>query len=200
MTAETSDKTEEAADESRRQPRILRWAVLGVVAVVVAALVGSQFMPRHPVVTRSVAVEAPPDVVFALVADLRRFSEWSPWPETDFVYTGPAEGVGQSLRWDAPIAGIGTGSLTIDAIEPETTVDIARSTSDHGLAQTGFRIEETDEGSNVTWSYTTDLGFNPVSRYFGGELDGIVGPELETGLDRLKALAETPVVPETEDE
>ena len=200
MAAESSEENAEESEPGRSKRRIVRWTLLGVAGVIIAALIGSQFMPRHPVVTRSVAIDAPPDVVFALVADLRRFSEWSPWPETDFVYTGPAEGVGQSLRWDAPIAGIGTGSLTIDGLEPDTTVDVARSTTEQGLAETAFRVEVSETGSTVTWTYTTDLGLDPVARYLGGELDGAVGPELEAGLEKLKRLAETPVVPETEEE
>jgi hypothetical protein len=37
---------------------------------------------------------------------------------------------------------------------------------------------------------TPDLGANPLARYFGLWMDGMVGPDFEEGLGRLKALAE----------
>lgn len=37
---------------------------------------------------------------------------------------------------------------------------------------------------------TPDLGANPLARYFGLWMDGMVGPDFEEGLGRLKALSE----------
>jgi len=37
-----------------------------------------------------------------------------------------------------------------------------------------------------------DLGAGPIRRYFGLFMDGMIGPDYERGLGRLKTLAEAP--------
>jgi hypothetical protein len=73
----------------------------------------------NAIVTRSVEIATPPSAVFALVGDLRRFNEWSPWadidPETVFTFTGPIDGVGQTLNWESKDERVGTGSMSIAA-------------------------------------------------------------------------------------
>jgi len=178
--------------------RALRWAGIALVVLVVAALVVAFVLPRHAVVTRTVEIAAPPSVVFPLVGDLRRFNEWSPWaeldPETAYTFTGPADGVGQTLNWDGPSEAVGRGSLSIAAIEPESRVDLVLAFEDAGTALASVAVEPAGAGSRVTWSFDSDLGFNPIARYFGMMADGVVGPDYEKGLARLKALAEAPPV------
>ena len=39
--------------------------------------------------------------------------------------------------------------------------------------------------TEVTWSMEADLGFNPISRYFGLFFDSMIGPDFEKGLNNL---------------
>ena len=42
----------------------------------------------------------------------------------------------------------------------------------------------------MTWTNQGDVGTNPINRYFAQAMDRLVGPDFETGLKNLKALAE----------
>jgi hypothetical protein len=46
-------------------------------------------------------------------------------------------------------------------------------------------------GTRATWTLTSDFSRSLVGRYFGLALDGMVGPDYEKGLAKLKALAES---------
>ncbi|MCB1500174.1 MAG: SRPBCC family protein [Bauldia sp.] len=179
-----------------RAARILRWFGIAIVVVVVAAVVVAFALPRHAIVTRSVEVAAPPAAVFPLLADLRRFGEWSPWPETGpavtFTYTGPIDGIGQTVNWSSKDPGVGEGSLTITGIDSDKRVDLSVVFGDKGLADAYLAIEPNGAGSTLTGGFDSDLGFNPISRYLGTMMDGLVGPGFERSLARLKQAAENP--------
>lgn len=187
-----------------RKGRVLRWLGIAIIALVVVALVVAFALPRHAVVTRSVEIAAPPAALFPLVSDLRRFNEWSPWanldPDTVYTFTGPTDGVGQTLHWDSKDEQVGKGSLTITGIEPESRVDLLLGFADAGTALAFVALEPAAAGTRVTWGFDSDLGLNPVARYFGMMADGVVGPDYEKGLARLKTVAEAPPPDATADE
>jgi hypothetical protein len=200
-TAATATRTEPPVS---RTGRILRWLGLIIVGVIAVAIVVAFILPRHAIVTRSVEIAAPPSDVFPLVGDLRRFNEWSPWadidPETVYTFTGPIDGVGQTLNWESDDKRVGTGSMSIAAIEPDSRVDMAIVFVGQGSALASVVLEPAEAGTKVTWGLDTDLGFNPIGRYFGMMMDGMVGPDYEKGLARLKAVAEAPPPPPVADE
>lgn len=184
--------------------RALRWIGLAIIGIVAAAIVVAFILPRHAIVTRSVEIAAPPTSVFPLVGDLRRFNEWSPWadidPATVYTFTGPIDGVGQTLNWASDDKRVGSGSMSITAIEPDTRVDMEVTFAEEGTALASVLLEPEGAGTRATWSLDTDLGFNPIARYFGMMMDGMVGPDYEKGLARLKAAAEAPPPPAVADE
>jgi hypothetical protein len=181
--------------------RIAGRILLGILVVILAAAITAYTLPRHARVMRSAEIAAPPATVYAITSDLRRFNEWSPWleldPDAQFTFTGPVDGVGQTLNWESAKPDMGKGSQTIARLEPDKTVETDLQFGEMGPAKTTFDIEPTVMGSRVTWGLTTDLGFNPVARFMGLMLDGWVGPDFERGLTKLKAVAETasPIAP-----
>lgn len=183
--------------------KIVRWVAIGLVAIVILAVAGAFLMPRYRTVERSVDIDAPAGDVFAVVSDLRRFNEWSPWfgrdPEATYTFTGPADGVGQTFHWESDDPDVGSGSMEVASITPDDRVDIALDFADQGTAETWFTVVPEGAGSTVTWAFSTDLGFNPIGRYFGPMIDDMVGADYEAGLQKLKTLAETPP-PEAPDE
>ncbi len=187
-----------------RRGRALRWLGLAIVVVVVAAILVAFALPRHAVVARSVEIAAPPSAIFPLVGDLRRFNEWSPWadidPETVYTFTGPIDGVGQTLNWQSEDERVGHGAISIAAIEPDGRVDMVVDFGREKTALAAMVLAPTGGGTRVVWSLDIDLGFNPIARYFGMMMDGMVGPDYEKGLARLKAVAEAPPSPPVADE
>jgi len=176
--------------------RIVKTVLAVIVLIMSLVAIVAMFLPRSPVVSRSVDIAAPPAAVYAIVSDLRRFNEWSPWSELDpgmeITFTGPVDGVGQTMHWQSSVPAAGSGSQTITRLEPGREVETEIDFGDRGTAGATMRIEPAGQGTRAVWGFTTDLGFNPVSRYFGLMFDRWIGPDYEKGLARLKALAEAP--------
>lgn len=178
----------------------LKWGAVGAAALAFAALIGGYFLPREPEVTRSIDVAIPRAALFPLFADLRHLSEWSPDfaadPDVAITFTGPLDGVGQTMAWDSKRSEIGSGVETITAVDGDSGVEMSVARAGQSPIVAWFHLMENGTGqTTVVWGYRKDLGFNPVSRYGGLTLDGTVGPVYERALQRLKAFAEAPKDP-----
>jgi uncharacterized protein YndB with AHSA1/START domain len=179
--------------------RIVGRILLGILALALVLTLGAYTLPRHPKVFRAVEIAAPPATVYAIVNDLRRFNEWSPWVELDpaaeYTFTGPVDGVGQTMNWQSANPNVGTGSQTIARLEPEKAVAVSLDFGAMGPAEATINLEPTAAGTLVTWGFSTDLGFNPIGRYMGVMFDGWIGGDYERGLAKLKTVAEaTPTI------
>jgi hypothetical protein len=197
--ADSEQPAPEGASEANKKKSVAAvWGkrVLAAIAVViVAGIAGAYILPRYATVSRTVEIAAPPSAVYAIVSDLRRFNEWSPWfardPNATYTFTGPVDGVGQTMNWDSKNPQVGAGKIAISSLVPVSEVgwaiDFGRQTADSLI-----KLEPSGTGSKVTWNFSSDLGYNPVLRYFGLGFDKMVGPDYEAGLARLKAVAEKP--------
>jgi polyketide cyclase/dehydrase/lipid transport protein len=176
--------------------KLLKRIVIALVAIVVVAVLVSFTMPRHPTVSRSIEIAAPVETIFPIVSDLRRFNEWSPWferdPEAKYTFTGPVDGVGQTLNWTSKKPEVGSGKQTILRIDAPKEVEMLLDFGQQGVADSTFRLEPDGKVTKVTWGFSSDTGFNPVMRYMGMMFDKWIGPDYEKGLARLKEVSEKP--------
>lgn len=168
--------------------------VVGLV-IVLLVLVGVAFLlPQKVHVERSVEIAAPQDQVFALVNSFERFNEWSPWFERDpnarYTFEGPASGVGAIMRWQSENREVGQGVQEIVVSEPPSVVRVRLDFGSQGPAEAYYQLVATANGTAITWGLDTDLGMNPVNRYFGLFFDNLIGGDYEKGLAKLKAVAE----------
>lgn len=159
------------------------------------ALVGIAYLlPREVASERSIVIDRPAATVYTVLASMQRFNAWSPWVERDpaaeYSFSGPAIGPGSSMQWKGNEQ-VGSGSQTIVDVTPFERIDISLDFGPQGVADAHYALESTDAGTRVTWGFRTDLGRNPVSRYFGLLMDGFIGKDYEKGLASLKALVET---------
>lgn len=171
---------------------MVRNIVIGVVALV-AALVGVAFLlPSTAHVERTLVMKASPEEVFAVVNDFTRFKEWASWSEADpkmaYALSGPPTGVGAKMSWNSEK--LGSGSQEIIESVPFRLVTTKLDFGESGGGTASFQIAAVDGGAKVTWTFETDLGANPVTRYMGLMMDSWVGPDYERGLERLKDLVE----------
>jgi len=168
---------------------------LAFVLVVGTLVAVSLFLPRHYRVLRTVTVDAPPARVFPMVADLDRWREWNVWLVRDpaiQVATSPSSTVsGAWLTWRSARQGGGrveiTNAVVDERVEYRMTVDAMPVTSIGSL-----RVVGAAGGSRaiVTWSMEGDLGWSPVTRWFGLVLAPLLAPDLESGLAGLKTRCE----------
>lgn len=162
--------------------------LIGILAAVALGL------PSHVTVTRSKSISAPESVVFPYLNNLHQFSEWSPWavrdPQLAVSYSGPQEGKGAKIQWTSKVPSIGTGTMEIVESEPNRNIDLA--VNFNGLEGTGgYAIVPDGSGSKVTWSFGFDSGTSPLKRWKALMIDGFVGAEYQTGLDRLEEKIES---------
>ena len=172
----------------------VRRVALGLTAAIFIVVAIGYLLPRQVSVTRTVEVAAPPAAVFALVGDLRRFSEWAPWLEGDadvvITFTGPLSGGGQTMEWRSEKPEIGSGRQTVTRVEPDREVEMTVDFGEGDRPTMWIGLEAAGAATAVTWGSRTDLGAGPLAHYLGLRLDARIGPDLERGLAKLKTLAE----------
>lgn len=172
--------------------KILR-KILGGLAVLVLLLVLVAFaFPRQYRIERSLVMNAKPEAVFAQVADLSAWKNWGAWQERDpgmkLSYSTPATGVGAWSAWESKSEG--NGKMTITE-QTSAKVIYRLEFPDMGMQSTGsMELRPQAGGIQVVWVDAGDLGMNPINRWFGLFLDGMIGPDFERGLANMKKLVE----------
>jgi uncharacterized protein YndB with AHSA1/START domain len=173
--------------------RVLKWGAAFLVGLVLLLGIVGYALPGTFTVVRTAAIAAPPDKVYALVADPRRWKEWSAWnrrdPKMQIEYGGPPAGMGAKWSWKSRSEG--DGEMTFTAAEPGRRVAFDLYFPDFGTTSKGeLRLEPAGADTRVTWTMHGDMGANPLYRWFALGADGMVGKDFEEGLAGLKALAE----------
>ena len=146
-------------------------------------------------VERSVTIAAPPQRVYAQIADLHNWRNWSPWedidPDLDRTYSGAESGPGAVYNWSGNRKA-GAGRMEVTRTDEPSAVG-SGSTSKPWKAHndTVFTIRPAGEGSAVTWSMTGQK--TRMIRIMGifRSMDSFLGKDFEKGLGRLKATAES---------
>jgi hypothetical protein len=169
--------------------------VIGIGTLVLLVVVGAMvFLPRFVPVERKLVINTSPETVYPHLVNLEEWQKWNPWgakdPGMKISYGDKKEGEGASYSWMSESQGSGTMTIT-KAVEPsrmETELDFG----DQGKAKAYFELKSVGENqTEVVWHIDADMGNSPVGRVFGTMMDGMIGPDFEDGLSRLKKLAES---------
>ncbi len=173
--------------------KVVKW-ILGLVLALGAVLVvGGMVLSPKFTVARSVAINAPVDKVYALVADPRAWKAWSVWnqrdPAMEITYTGPPSGAGAAWAWKSKTEG--DGKMTFTAADPSKRVAYDLYFPDFGTTSQGdLTFTAEGNGTQVRWTMNGDMGSNPLFRWIALFADKMVGKDFEGGLAGLKAVAE----------
>ena len=174
--------------------------MLKKIAIVVAVLVAGvlAFATTKPDtfhVERAATIQAPPEKVYAQLANFRNWSAWSPWdkldPEMKRKQSGAPEGVGAVYEWEGN-SEVGKGRMEILEADPSTGVTIKLDFLEPMEAHNTARFALTPEGSGtkVVWSMDGPCDYMSKVMQVFVSLDSMVGPDFEKGLANLKAEAE----------
>ena len=169
--------------------------VFGLIAVGVAGLVGyAATLPDHFEVNRSITVNASPEKIFPMIANMKTFNTWNPFAKQDpqmvLTYEGPETGVGAANSWESPQ--MGAGRLTITGVDDLKTVsmklDMMGSMEAHN--DIVFALTPQTGGTEVSWSMAGPYPL--LNRVVGTVLnmDKMIGGTFEQGLRDLKSKAE----------
>jgi hypothetical protein len=171
-------------------------ALVGLMTLAVLVVLGLALtQPDELRVERETSIAAPPVVVYGLINNLQRFTEWSPWqkrdPDMTTHFEGPASGVGASYSWRGN-RNVGVGRLTITESEPDALVGMRLEFQEPFVAtnQVQFTLAPDGAGTRVSWAMTgqNDLMSKVLSVFV--DMEQMVGRDFESGLASLRALAE----------
>ncbi len=173
--------------------RALKWIIVSLLALVAVLVLGGLLLPRTAHLERSLVINAPADKVFDLVNQPRHWKNWTVWNQRDpamkVEYFGTEQGVGAGWAWQS--ATEGDGKMTFTASEAPKRVAYDLYFPDFDSTSTGdLRFVAEGSATRVIWSMDANMGANPLWRWMGLMMDRMAGPDFETGLARLKALAE----------
>jgi uncharacterized protein YndB with AHSA1/START domain len=174
--------------------------VFGIVIAVLLVAVGAVLIyaaakPDTFRIQRAMSIKAPPEKIFALINDFRRWAAWSPWekmdPAVQRTYSGAPSGQGAVYAWEGN-SKVGAGRMEIIDAPPPSRVaiklDFMRPFEAHNVAE--FTLEPKGEATTVTWAMQgPNLFVGKVMSVFV-DMDRMVGKDFETGLANLKAAAE----------
>ncbi len=182
--------------------RVLKGLLFSVAVLLVVAMSAAFFLPDRASAERSIVIDRPPSMVFAVVDSFSLFNRWSPWadldPATSYSYTGPERGVGASMTWASAKPEVGNGRQEIISDISDEKVVTALAFEGMSAATSTIRLTPVGESTRVSWRFDTalPLGFDGdfftgvIGRYFGLAMDGIIGKDYDKGLGKLKSLLE----------
>ena len=166
-----------------------------IVGVIGALLAFAATKPDTFRVERSLRINAPPERIFSHINDLAKWTAWSPWERMDpamkKTLSGPPTGTGAVCEWMGN-SKVGHGRMEILESTQPSRVQIKLDFFKPFKAQNQSELTlAPDAGSTrVTWAM---YGPQPYPAKVMGlffNCEKMVGPQFETGLANLKALAE----------
>src|SRR5437879_6101460 len=107
-------------------------------------------------VERSIVIEAPPQDIFPLIDDFRRWEAWSPYEKMDAnlakTFSGPTHGVGAAYAWVGRKAGSGSMEITQSTLSSKVVIklEFTKPMTAHNTAE--FTLEPQGKGTKVTWA------------------------------------------------
>jgi len=175
--------------------KALKKVVSILIVLALVFLIIAWFLPQKVEVKRQIDINAPVRVVFDQVNDLHSWQKWAVWNQIDpnmkitYHHLGIGEGAGYS--WESDHEQVGKGTMYIRNSAPYDSILIELSFDGQGEAESPFYFSGQGNQTTVSWSFKTDLGMNPIHRWLGLLFDGMIGPDLEKGLENLEVVAET---------
>ncbi len=182
-------------------------AIIGLLlltAVTVIVVLASR-RPDEFRVSRNLQMQAPPEKIYPLIADLKAWPQWSPYEKKDPGMArkigGADQGVGATYEWDGD-KNVGAGRMEIiDVVEPSEggaakiaiKLDMLKPFEAHNLVEFSIvpiRLANGAEGSSVTWAMRCPAIFPSKVMSLFLDMDKMVGDDFAAGLASLKTIAE----------
>lgn len=173
----------------------MRTAGLILIAIIVGILAYAAGQPDSFRVERRIAIKAPPDTIYPLIADFRGWALWSPWEDKDpamkRTFGGADSGLGAVYEWSGN-SQVGTGRMEISQAVPpvKVTIDMRFTEPMEARNTAEFLLQDQDGRTTVTWVMSGPSPF--LARVMGlfVSMDDMVGGDFEKGLAALKDVAE----------
>lgn len=161
-----------------------------------AALLAAVFAPSRKEIKRSITINQSAAQIFGQIAEFRNWKNWDAWFQRDTtqerVYSGKRGDESQAYMWCSTHKNVGKGRMRMISINENEKMEY-RFYFDKGIGQEDsadgcFTITESNGTSKVTWTMVSTMGYPwKIFNYF---IEGMVAPDFEEGLARLKSYTE----------
>ncbi len=169
------------------------YILIGLVFVyLILCLIG----PSQISVERSITINAPANVIKSRIIDLKFFHEtWSPWTEKDpamkVTYTGETGKEGNSMAWESKVKEVGNGSMTYMYAHGDTIVELLHFDGHSSDAHIYHIVTSEGNSSKVSWIMQDPCPFAFRAMMLFMNMDKMLGPDFEKGLNKLKVAMES---------
>ena len=145
-------------------------------------------------VQRAATISAPPDTVYPLIADFRRWADWSPWeklePGMTRSYGGADSGTGATYAWEGQKVGAGRMEITETDAPARIDIDLHFLKPWEAHNKTVFALDPTGGGTLVTWTMEGPATFMTKVMGVVMNMEKRVGKDFDAGLASMKRIAE----------
>ncbi|MGB1307949.1 MAG: GyrI-like domain-containing protein [Oceanihabitans sp.] len=169
--------------------KTFKYLLFLLLIILVGFLIYVAVQPSAYNVKRTKLINAPADIIYKNIIDLKQWEEWGPWHDEDSTivstYSGKTVGVGATSSWTSKD---GPGNMKLFNAVPNKAIDLKLQFGDYEPSEINWTLEEVEGGTNVTWGMKNDN--NPfMFKIFGalaGGMDNMLGPMEESGLNNLE--------------
>ncbi|MDX5417909.1 MAG: SRPBCC family protein [Hymenobacteraceae bacterium] len=174
---------------------LLKSLLLGAITLVAILAIISISLPRHIYIQRDIIINAPAEAAYEQISNLSNWPNWLPGhhqePSSTSARVNQPNGIGDRYRWVSQRSGIKPGVVTIVAAEPHRRLVTNLKFENEEKAHSTFTLQETAEGTVLSWHLEKYTGDNPLSKFSGLLLDSTLGEEFEDGLENIKREVES---------
>ncbi|MGD9650114.1 MAG: SRPBCC family protein [Dongiaceae bacterium] len=175
---------------------MLKKILIILAAITAVFLIAAALQPDEFRVARAIAIQAPPEAVFAHVNDLRKWEAWSPWakldPNAKNSFEGAPSGKGAIMRW-AGNHEVGEGSMTIvESRRPnfiQLRLDFLKPFAATSMAE--FTLVPQGDETLVTWSMYGENNYTAKMIGLVMNCEKMISEQFDKGLASLKQVVET---------
>jgi hypothetical protein len=174
---------------------LVQIVLIVLAAAVVLLFLAAALKPPTFRVQRSARIAAPPERIYPLLADFRRWRAWSPWegldPDLERTYGGSPTGKGATYAWDGnKKAGAGAMEITEESAPYAVGIDLHFTRPFPAHNRSEFRLKPDGRSTDVTWAMhgPQSLLMRVMCLFY--PMDKLIGPDFEKGLAQLKTEAE----------
>ncbi len=173
---------------------MLKTIALAIVAALAVLLIYAATRPDSFRVERSTLIQAPPEKVHSLIADLKAFNRWNPYEKKDPAikgeYSAVTAGPGARYGWESKEVGVGSMEITEVAAPSRVAMRLDFVKPFEARNQVEFTLRPEGGATRVTWAMHGPSPYVSKLIDIFINMDSMVGKDFEDGLATLKALAE----------
>ena len=177
--------------------KIILIALAILIAIVAIPLIAALFVNGEYAVEREVVIQKPKQEVFDYIKFLKNQNNYSVWnmkdPNSKMEYVGTDGTVGFIASWDSENKEVGKGEQEIkkitegERIDSELRFKISFESTDNAFMTTEA-IDSTQ--TKVKWGFNGKMPYPMNAMKLFMDMDKMLGPDLEAGLNNLKAVLE----------